>query len=251
MQLLFSFGQGARVKKTLMQTPASQLSTLNSHATFVLVYRGISTLINSHATLVLVWPCRSWELRKLWCKLSVLNSHQLSWNSCSRLTGAWELRKLSYKLSLLNSHQLSSNSCSRLTGPWELRKLSCKLSLLNSHATLVLVWPGHESWENSDANSRFSTLMQLLFSFDQGMRVEKTLMQTLAPEHYGINLHMFFTVNNWSLWYSTIFDNSFSWTRHCSMQFHMGYFRPNYTHISSIFRGVSYNISSGNNLMWW
>jgi hypothetical protein len=73
------------------------------------------------------------------------------------LTGAWELRKLSCKLSLLNSHlmqlllscdrgirvektlmqtlasQLSCDSCSRLTGAWELRKLSCKLSLLNSH----------------------------------------------------------------------------------------------------------------------
>jgi hypothetical protein len=78
--------------------------------------------------------------------------------------------------------QLSCNSCSRLTGAWELRKLWCKLSLLNSHATLVLVWPGHESWENSQANSRFSTLMQLLFSFDQGMKVEKTLMQTLASQ---------------------------------------------------------------------
>jgi hypothetical protein len=63
------------------------------------------------------------------------------------------------KLSLLNSHQLLCNSCSRLSGAWELIKLSCKLSLLNSHATLVLVWPGHESWENSHANSRFSTLI--------------------------------------------------------------------------------------------
>jgi hypothetical protein len=48
-------------------------------------------------------------------------------------------------------------------------------------STLVLVWSGHESWENArHANSRFSTLMQLLFSFDLGMRVEKTPMQTLA-----------------------------------------------------------------------
>jgi hypothetical protein len=31
---------------------------------------------------------------------------QLSCNSCSRLTRAWELRKLSCKLSLINSHQL-------------------------------------------------------------------------------------------------------------------------------------------------
>ena len=72
--------------------------------------------------------------------------------SCSRLTGAQELRKLSCKLALLNSHQLSCNSCSRLTEARELRKLFS------------------------------STLMQLLFSFDRGMRVEKTLMQTLASQ---------------------------------------------------------------------
>ena len=73
------------------------------------------------------------ELRKLSCKFSLLNCHQLSCNSCSRLTGARELRKLSCKFSLLNCHQLSCNSCSRLTGTRELRKLSCKFSLLNSH----------------------------------------------------------------------------------------------------------------------
>jgi hypothetical protein len=78
--------------------------------------------------------------------------------------------------------QLSCNSCSRLMGARELRKLSCKLSLLNSHATLVLVWWGNESRENFHANSRFSTLMQLLFSFDGGTSVEKTLMQTLASQ---------------------------------------------------------------------
>jgi hypothetical protein len=80
---------------------------------------------------------------------------QLSCNSCSRLTGAWELRKLSYKLSLLNSH-------ATLVLVWpghESWELSCKLSLLNSHVTLVLVWPGHESWENSHTNSHFSTLI--------------------------------------------------------------------------------------------
>jgi hypothetical protein len=49
-------------------------------------------------------------------------------------------------------------------------------------SSLVLVWPGHESWENSHVNSRFSTLMQPLFSFDRDMRVEKTLTQTLASQ---------------------------------------------------------------------
>ena len=32
-------------------------------------------------------------------------------------------------------------------------------TLINSHATLVLVWPGHESWKNSHGNSRLSTLI--------------------------------------------------------------------------------------------
>jgi hypothetical protein len=36
---------------------------------------------------------------------------------------------------------------------------------------------------DSHTNSRFSTLVQLLFSFDRSMRVEKTLrMQTLASQ---------------------------------------------------------------------
>jgi hypothetical protein len=88
---------------------------------------------------------------------NILSTHvQLSCNSCSRLTGAWKSRKLWCKFSLSSSYLYS---CSRLTRTWELRKLSCKLSLLSSHATFVLVWPGHESRENSDVNSRFPTLM--------------------------------------------------------------------------------------------
>jgi hypothetical protein len=78
--------------------------------------------------------------------------------------------------------QLSCKFCSRLTGTSKLRKLSCKLSLLNSRASFVLVWPGHQSWENSHANSRFSTLVQVLFSFDRDIKVEKALMQTLASQ---------------------------------------------------------------------
>jgi hypothetical protein len=43
---------------------------------------------------------------------------------------------------------------------WENSRANSRSStLVNSHATLVLVWPGHESWENSHANSRFSTLI--------------------------------------------------------------------------------------------
>jgi hypothetical protein len=87
--------------------------------------------------------------------------------------------------------QLSCNSCSCLTGAWELRKLSC-----NSHATLVLVWPGYESWENShDATCQLSsTLMQLLFSFDRDMRVEKTLvMLTLACQLSSTLMQLLFS----------------------------------------------------------
>ena len=44
-----------------------------------------------------------------------------------------------------------------------------------------------------------STFMQLLFSFDRGMRVEKTLMQTLAsqlsfPFDHGLTLNTFVVV---------------------------------------------------------
>ena len=43
---------------------------------------------------------------------------------------------------------------------WENSHTNSRLStLINSHATLVLVWPGHESWENSHTNSRLSTLI--------------------------------------------------------------------------------------------
>ena len=249
MQLLFSFDRDMRVEKTLIQTLAYQLSCNScSRLTGTCELRKLSCkllLINSHATLVLVWPGHaSWENSHVNSCLSTLMqllfsfdrdmgvektliqtlASQLSCNPCSRLTGTCELRKLSCKLLLINSHatlvlvwpghaswenshtnsclstlmqllfsfdrdmrvektlvqtlayQLSCNSCSRLTGTCELRKLSYKLLLINSHATLVLVWPGHASWENSRANSCLSTLMQLLFSFDRDMRVEKTLM---------------------------------------------------------------------------
>ncbi len=99
---------------------------------------------------------------QLSCKLSLVNSHHFSCNSCSRLTGARELRKLSCKLSLVNSHQLSCNSCSRLTRTRELRKLSRKLSLVNSHATLVLF-----DWDTRvdmriEENSRLLILIPLI-----------------------------------------------------------------------------------------
>jgi hypothetical protein len=47
-------------------------------------------------------------------------------------------------------------------------------------STLVLVWPGHESRENSHANSRFSTLMQLLFSYSHANSRFSTLINSCS-----------------------------------------------------------------------
>jgi hypothetical protein len=75
-------------------------------------------------------------------------------NSQSRLTGA-----------LLRAWQYPVNSHATLVfvwlehESWENSHANSRFStLINSHATLVLVWLEHESWENSHANSRFSTL---------------------------------------------------------------------------------------------
>ena len=123
------------------------------------------------------------RVEKLSYKLSLVNSHQLLCNSCSRLTRTWELRKLLYKLSLVNSHQLSCNSCSRLTRTWELRKLSNKLSPVNSQSTkklcsttkvifLVLTWLFQFLWlyqsfrvcqESQAKCPRFASLFQRAF----------------------------------------------------------------------------------------
>ena len=77
----------------------------------------------------------------------------------SHLTRTWELRKPSYKLSLLKSRATLV-----LVWPgqesWENFHTNSRLSaLINSHATLVVVWPGHESWENSHTNPHFSSLI--------------------------------------------------------------------------------------------
>jgi hypothetical protein len=149
------------------------------------------SLLNSHATLVLVDQDMRVEKTFMQTLASQLSSTLMQ--LLFSLTGAWELRKLSCKLSLLNSHatlvlvdrgmrvektliqtlasQLSSTLMQllfSLTGAWELRKLSCKLSLLKSHqlsCNSCSRWPGHESWQNSHANSRFSTLILWLGHF--------------------------------------------------------------------------------------
>ena len=119
-----SFDWRIRVERTLVQTLASQLSS-----TLIFVWLAHQSWENSRAnsrfsSLILVWPAhQSWENSRANSRFSsLIYSHP-------RLTGASELRELSCKLSLLNSHQLSP----RLTGASELRELSCKLSLLISH----------------------------------------------------------------------------------------------------------------------
>ena len=73
-----------------------------------------------------------------------------------------DLRKRSYNLSLVSSHQFSSTLVLVWPGheSWENPHTNSRFStIINSHATLVLVWPGIESWENSHINSRFSTII--------------------------------------------------------------------------------------------
>ncbi len=98
-----------RVEKTLLQTLACQL---------------LSTL-----TQLLL----SYDL-KLTCKLSLLNSHQLSCNSCSRLTGTRELRKLFMRtLASQRSLTLMQLLFSFDRDTRAEKKLTCKLSFANSH----------------------------------------------------------------------------------------------------------------------
>jgi hypothetical protein len=122
----------------------------------------LSSTLMHHATLVLVLT-GGWELRKLSCKLSLLNSHQLSCNSCSRFDRDMRVEKT---LIQTLASQLSSTLMQLLFSfwsgheSWENSHTNSRFStLINSHATLVLIWPGHKSWENSHANSRFSTLI--------------------------------------------------------------------------------------------
>jgi hypothetical protein len=114
----------------------------------------ISSQLSS--SLVLVWPGHeSWENSHANSRFSTLMQPLFSFDQGMRV-------EKTLMQTLASASQLSCNSCSRLARAWELRKLWCKLSLLNSHATLVLIWPGHESWENSHANSRSSTLWHQL-----------------------------------------------------------------------------------------
>ena len=94
---------------------------------------------------------------------------QLSYNSCSRLIRTWKSRELPYKLSLLNFH---SHTNSRFS------------TLINSHAIPLFSFDQDMRVEKTliqtFACQLSSTLVQPLSSFDQDLRVEKTLIQTLA-----------------------------------------------------------------------
>lgn len=48
----------------------------------------------------------------------------------------------------------------------------CKLSLLNSHQ-LIFVWPEHETWENSRANSLFSILINSHLCWTRAWQLRK------------------------------------------------------------------------------
>ena len=146
-KLLFSFDRAMRVEKTLMQTLASQLSSTLMQ-TLVLIWPGHESWENSHANSrfsTLIQPLFSFHRgmrieKTLASQLSSILMQILASQLSSSLMQTPLASQLSCKLSLLNSHQLSCNSCSRLTGAWELRKLSCKLSLLNSHPELYRCW---------------------------------------------------------------------------------------------------------------
>lgn len=77
--------------------------------------------------------------------------NQIKFKAAFSFERSTRLKKLAYKLSLFST-------CSRLARTKKLRKVSYPISLVNSHVTL----------------------MQYLFSFDQDMRVDKTLIQTIT-----------------------------------------------------------------------
>ena len=110
---------------------------------------------SSHATLVLVWP----EYESWW------NSH-----ANSRLSTLVQLLFSSDRSMGVDETPLQTLAC----------QLSGKLSFLSSHLFPVPVWVEHESWWKSQVNFRLSTLIYFLFPSDLGMRVDESLVQTLA-----------------------------------------------------------------------
>jgi hypothetical protein len=86
-------------------------------------------------------------------------------SNLNRLKFWWEFDKRS-RYARGNIQSTLVNSCATLVLVWpghesweNSHTISRFSTLINSHATLVLVWSWHESWENSHVNSRFSTLI--------------------------------------------------------------------------------------------
>ena len=94
--------------------------------------------------------------------------------SGTRVDESWQARVCMRVFSTLKSWSNENKSCMRVNERWQARVLY--------HATLRF---NHETWENviqSLTCKLSSTFTQLLSPFDQDMRVEKTLIQTLASQ---------------------------------------------------------------------
>ena len=133
------------------------------------ILRKCAKLWNSISINISIILGRFHVLTKLSYKLSLLNSHQLLFSFDQDMSHeSWENSQTNSRLSTL------INSCSRLTRTWELRKLSYKLSLVNSH--------------------------QLLLSFDQDMRVEKTRTDSRVTnvfKDFSRYIHILFIYKIW------------------------------------------------------
>ncbi len=140
------------------------LGDINSHFVWTAHESWENSCANSHfSTLIYSHPrlTGAWELRELSCKLSLLNSHQLSYNLVWPAHETWENSRANSRFStLINSHTTSFD--------WRMRAERTLVQTLASQlsSTLILVWPAHESWENS-----VQTLTsQLSSSFDHAFR---------------------------------------------------------------------------------
>ena len=158
----FSFDPDTRVEKTLKKTLASQ---------------AISTLMQL--------------MQKLFDKLSLDISHQLSCNSYSRLTKTWELRKLSLQTracqhSLTLMQLLSSIDQDIRVQKTVIQTLVFPL-LCNSCSRLL----GMRVEKTLSANSRFSTYMELLFLFDKSMGVKKLSYKILLVNCYQLSCNSY------------------------------------------------------------
>ena len=176
---MFSFDQNTRIEKTATQTLVCQLSP---------------TFINSNSCLT-----RTPELRKLSYKFSIVNSHQLACNSCSRLTRTIVEKTLIQTFTC----QLSSTLMQLLfTFDQDMRVEKSLIQTLASQLSSTLIQLLFSFDQDTIVEKTLiqtltcqlsSTLMQLLFMFDQDMRVEKSLIQTLASQLSSTLMQLLFS----------------------------------------------------------